>query len=324
MQLSILIVAYNACEHTRRCLESVFAETRNVPFEVIVVDNASTEPTVPMIRESFPQVRLIEQSENLGFGRAVNLAAEHARGEYLLLLNPDTVVHDAALERLLAFARAHPRYGVYGGRTLDGDGNVDPSSCWGKPTLWSYFCFATGLSTLFRHSRWLDPESLGRWPRDSVRSVGVVTGCLCLIPRERWRALGGFEPRFFMYGEDADLCMRAAESGLEPVITPEATVTHFVGKSSAVHAHKRILLLKGKATLVRLRWKGLRGRLGLFLLAAGVGLRARLRFLGGQQGAWVDAWEARREWLPGYPEPSSHGSGRSGPAVELSTVGRVV
>lgn len=319
MQLSILIVLYNACDLTRRCLASVFEQTRGLEFEVIAVDNASTEPTARMVRDEFPEVQLILLEENVGFGRAVNAAAERARGEFVLLLNPDTIVHDAALVRLVEFARAHPEYGVYGGRTLRADGSVDPSSCWGAPTLWSLFCFATGLSALFSRSTWLDPESLGRWERDSVREVGVVTGCLCLLSRVDWQRLGGFDPRYFMYGEDVDLCLRARESGLRPVITPTATVTHFVGKSSAVPAHKRVMVMRGKATLVRARWSGARSAMGQGLLLAGVWLRAMLGALVGRRdSSWAEVWRQRASWREGYASdaapPLRERTGRARPA----------
>ena len=106
----------------------------------------------------------------------------------------------------------NPGHGLYGGRTLWPDGTVCPGSCWGKPSLWSLFCFSTLLSTVFKGSRVFDPESLGGWQRDTVREVDIVTGCLLLAPREVWDELGGFDERFFMYGEDGDLALRAAAS----------------------------------------------------------------------------------------------------------------
>ena len=111
-------------------------------------------------------------------------------GRVLLLLNPDSVVHEGAVRELVEFARVNPGHGLYGGRTLWPDGTVCPGSCWGKPSLWSLFCFSTLLSTVFKGSRVFDPESLGGWQRDSVREVDIVTGCLLLAPREVWDELG--------------------------------------------------------------------------------------------------------------------------------------
>jgi N-acetylglucosaminyl-diphospho-decaprenol L-rhamnosyltransferase len=273
---------------------------------VVVVDNASGDGTVQMIRDEFPWVRLIASDENLGFARGVNLAADSARGEHVLLLNPDTLVHEGAVASLVAFARANPQHGLYGGRTLWPDGRVCEGSCWGQPSLWSLFCFATLLSSVFKRSRLFDPESLGGWQRDTVREVGIVTGCLLLAPREAWERLGGFDERFFMYGEDADLSMRAWTAGYRPAITPDSVITHEVGVSSESRPDKLILLMRGKATLLRKHWSPLRRALGICLLLAGVAVRAfapeSLRGRdGGVPGAWREVWRRRGDWLDGYP-----------------------
>lgn len=272
----------------------------------MVVDNASGDGTAELIREEFPRVRLLASDENLGFARGVNLAAEAARGEHVLLLNPDTLVHEGAVASLVAFARAHPEHGLYGGRTLWPDGRVCEGSCWGRPSLWSLFCFATMLSSVFKRSRLFDPESLGGWERDSVREVGIVTGCLLLARTDVWRRLGGFDERFFMYGEDADLSLRAWAAGYRPAITPDAVITHEVGVSSESRPDKLILLMRGKATLLRKHWRGPRRALGLRFLLAGVAVRAfaptslRGRH-GGRPDAWREVWRRRASWLDGYP-----------------------
>jgi GT2 family glycosyltransferase len=305
--VSILIVTYQCRDAVGECLESLYSATTDVSFEVIVVDNASTDGTVEAIQRAFPLAGVIALPANSGFAAAVNRAAREAKGDYLLLLNPDTLVHPGAIERVVAFARAHPRHGIYGGRTLWPDGSVCPGSCWGKPTLWSTFCFATMLSTAFRGSPLFDPESLGHWQRDSVREVDVVTGCLLLAERGLWEELGGFDERFFMYGEDVDLGIRAARAGRRPVITPEAVITHTVGVSSETREDKLVLLFTGKATLMRKHWPAVKRELGLGLLAAGVWARAvgaSLRDGRDERAgvsAWRPLWSARGEWLRGYP-----------------------
>jgi GT2 family glycosyltransferase len=274
---------------------------------VIVVDNASGDGTADMIGADFPQVRLIALDENLGFAAGTNLAAGAAAGEHVMLLNPDTVVHEGAIANLVGFARRRPEHGLYGGRTLRPSGTVDPGSCWAQPTLWSLFCFATMLTTVFRGSAVFDPESLGGWERDSVREVGIVTGCLLLAPRTVWERLGGFDLRFFMYGEDADLAIRAWRAGYRPAITPDSVVTHEVGVSSASRPDKLILLLRGKVTLFRKHWRSPRRQLAVLLLLTGVAVRAFApAFLSGRNGgepsAWREVWRTRELWLSGYPE----------------------
>lgn len=304
--VAILIVTYNSGGEIAECLASVFAQRRSVTQQVIVVDNGSTDGTVTLVRERFPEVTLVQPGRNLGFAAGVNLAARHADADYLLLLNPDTVVLDQAIDVVVDFARANPHYGLYGGRTLRPDGSLEPSSCWGLPSLWSLAMFATGLSTLARRNRLLDPESLGSWQRDSVREVGVITGCFLLASRRTWDILGGFDERYFMYGEDTDLSMRARLTGMRPVICPAARLVHEVGKSSATPLDKGMLLYRGKACYVRSHWRGVRGWLGLRLLAFGVGVRALGAVAAGQTAPgsngylWVGLWRARDTWMRGY------------------------
>jgi len=172
--------------------------------------------------------------------------------------------------------------------------------------LWSMALFAFGITTIAPRNRWLDPESLGAWQRDTVREVGVVTGCFLLSPRAVWDELGGLDERYFMYGEDADLAMRARTAGYRPVICPDAKLVHEVGQCSETPVHKTLLLYRGKASLVRMHWKGLRRTAGLFLLAAGTGLRALASGLLSivrrpeSAGRWQTLWRERGDWLRGY------------------------
>jgi N-acetylglucosaminyl-diphospho-decaprenol L-rhamnosyltransferase len=305
-EVSIILVTYECREWARTCLSSIYEGTHDVGFEVVVVDNASTDGTADTVSREFSGVRLLALPENIGFARGANRGASEASGEYLLLLNPDTVVHEGAVSRLLEFARLHPEHGIYGGRTLRPDGRLDPRSCWGQQTIWSLFCFATMLTTAFKRSRVLDPESLGRWERDTVRQVGMVTGCLLLVPARLWQALGGFDERFFMYGEDADLSLRATRLGFHPVITPDAVVIHEVGASSRNRPDKMTLVLQSRATLIRKHWHPWRRRFGLGMLWFGAGLRAILASAAPRRRrddalAWREVWRARRHWLAGYP-----------------------
>ena len=191
---------------------------------------------------------------------------------------------------------------MYGGRTLKPDGTLEPSSCWGTPTLWSMALFAFGLTTLAPRNPLLDPESLGSWQRDTVREVGVITGCFLLTPRKVWQELEGFDERFFMYGEDADLAIRARKLGYRPVICPDAELIHEVGLCSDTPLHKTLLLYRGKATLVRVHWKDFAQHLALASLVGGAGLRAISSLaLGGKAERWQTVWKKRDEWLPGYP-----------------------
>jgi N-acetylglucosaminyl-diphospho-decaprenol L-rhamnosyltransferase len=304
--LSVLVVGYQSRDDLRGCLSTLLGQADGQALEVVVVDNASSDGTVAMLGAEFPAVRAIRLEENVGFARAVNLAARNARGRNLMLLNPDTRMVNGTTQALLRFAAEHPQHGIYGGRTLTPEGDLEPTSCWAVPTLWSTLLFATGLTTAFPRTR-LDPESIPGWNRDSVREVGVVTGCLLLAPRAVWDRLGGFDPDFFMYGEDVDLALRARAHGYRPVIVPDACVEHEVGASSSFHGSKNVMLLKGKVTLMRKHWSPLRRDTGILLLLAGTALRAMLSTIRGgdlarpgEPSSWRHAFARRREWRYGW------------------------
>lgn len=303
--VAILIVTYNSEQQIAACLQSAIEEKGGLSQEIIVVDNNSSDGTVALIRERFPDVQLIAPGQNLGFAKGVNLAARNANAEFLLLLNPDTVVMRNAVENVVRFARENPHYGLYGGKTLKVDGSLEPSSCWGSPSLFSLFLYSVGLTTLAPGNRWLDPESLGSWKRDTVREVGVITGCFLLVSQNAWSKLRGLDERYFMYGEDADFAMRARDAGYRPVIFPGSEVIHEVGKSSSTPMHKALLLYKGKACYIRTHWSGLGRSIGLGLLLFGIGLRAFAGWLmPKREQTWRAMWSRRREWIVGYPAGS--------------------
>lgn len=327
IDVSILIVSFNTRAMTLEAISSVVRETRDVSFEIIVVDNASTDGSADAIAAHPAQPRLIRLSENIGFGRGNNLAAEHATGDYVLLLNPDTVVKERAIDRLVAFARANKRALIWGGRTVFGDGRLNPASCWQQITLWNLITRASGLAGMFPHSAVFNPEAYGGWARDSVREVDIVSGCFLLIPRSIWLALGGFDPAFYMYGEEADLCLRARRIGAQPMVTPEATIVHFGGASEATRSGKMIKLLAAKATLIDRHWpRGLVG-LGQFLLmlwplSRWIALEAMARLQGDASkraaaNEWRTIFKARRSWRAGYPDfsPPADGAARLVAAV---------
>lgn len=301
--LSILIVSFNTRDLTLACLRSVYEQT-TTPAEVVVVDNASNDGSADEIARAFPGVRLIRSAENLGFARANNLAADEARGKYVVLLNPDTVVLDHALDKLHSFMEAHPEVGACGGRTLFADGTLNPTSCWGRPTLWSSFARGIGLSALFPRSRLFDPEALAGWRRDSTRDVDIVTGCLLVLRRDLWRSLGGFDPRFHMYGEDFDLCLRIRAAGRTCCLLGDATIIHHGGASERVRADKIVRLFTAKALLFRKHWSPARAGWGIRTLDLWAGTRLVANGLvrwasaarAAEYRAWRAIWARRAEW----------------------------
>jgi GT2 family glycosyltransferase len=310
LELSIIIVSFNTRTMILDCLQTVYEQTRKTQYEIIVVDNDSADGSADAIRSDFPDIRLVALKENIGFGRANNVAAKEARGRRLLLLNPDTLILDHAIDRLVAFADAAPSSRVWGGRTLFADGSLNPGSCWRRMGLWSLCCFLFGLSNLASNSPILNAEGYGGWPRDTIRYVDIISGCFFMIDRDLWNALGGFDPTFFLYGEEADLCLRALRAGARPVITPSATIIHHGGGSSSSSVERRIAVFKGKSTFIIRHWAPIKRAIGRALLLAAplirwsiYGIAARLsgcsRFER-KADDWAVIWQRRREWIEGY------------------------
>ena len=318
LDVTIIIVSYNTREMTVECIQSIVTQTTFIHYEVIVVDNGSTDRSAEAIRTNFPDVKLIASLENLGFAGANNLAAVHARGRRLLLLNPDTVVLDHAIDRLHEFAVSNPKCRIWGGRTVFPDGSLNPQSCWRRPTLWSYFCSATGLSRL-KGSSLFNPEGYGGWKRDTVRAVDIVVGCFFLIDKDLWEELHGFDSVFFMYGEEADLCLRARKVGARPTITPTATIIHYGGASEPDRVDKLIKLLAAKTTLIKRHWSPLSASAGRLLLLMGSLIRlvifgifysllGRADFQHNAQ-TWREVWRSRDRWIDGWSDIGTTASG---------------
>lgn len=308
--LSIIVVSYNTRDMTLACLDSVAAQTTDTDYELIVLDNASTDGSAAAIAAHPAVTRFLGLDENIGFARANNRAAHFATGEFLLLLNPDTVVLDGAIDRLVAFARERPQAMIWGGRTLFGDGSLNPTSVFGRMTIWRVLCRACGLTGLFPRSAIFNGEAIGDWQRDSEREVDFVTGCLFLTTRALWRRLGGFDPLYFMYGEEADLCFRARLLGARPAMSPRATIVHYGGASEVTREGKLIKVLAAKATLIDRHFPTCLRRLGLALHAAWplsrwLALSALGRVSGNaaitaRAAVWSRIWQRRTEWRNGY------------------------
>jgi N-acetylglucosaminyl-diphospho-decaprenol L-rhamnosyltransferase len=304
-ELTVVVVTWNTRQLTLRCLETLFDNTPDLRMRVIVADNNSEDGSADAIVRRFPQVDLIRNPGDFGFARANNEALRLVDSEWVLLLNPDTEVHQRAINHLLAFSKQHPDAGITGGRTVFPDGTLNRTSCFNKMTSWSLFCYLTGLSRLFSETTLFNPEGIGGWKRDSVRHVDIVCGAFLMIPTALWNRLGGFDPRYFMYGEEVDLCLRAAALGYRPMITPDAQIMHLGGASTP----KPVRMLqnwKSRSTLIRQRWPKFAvpvGLLELWLCCATRSLASVVLgklFGGNRTDGWTQMWAKRREWLKGY------------------------
>lgn len=307
-ELTVIIVSYCTRELTLKAIETLYATTHDVTFHTVVFDNASDDGSAEAIRAAFPQVEVIASPENLGFAKANNLVAAKATTDWLLLLNPDTECHAGAVDNLMAFSKAHSQAGITGGRTVFRDGSLNIASCWMRITPWSAFCSATGLSSVFPKSAFFNPEAMGGWQRDTVREVDIVVGCFMMVPRKLWDKLGGFNLRYFMYGEEADLCLRAKALGYQPMVTPDAQIMHLVGASSKAQPRKYSMIAKARMTLIRDHWPPAHVPFGRVMIAVWAGSRALVlglvaRTTGKKKDAaakWAAIWQDREDWLKGY------------------------
>lgn len=327
-ELTVIVVSFNTRDLTLEALRSLRRETSGLNYEVIVVDNNSSDGSADAIAAEFPDWSILRLTTNIGFAAANNLAAKQARAEYLLLLNPDTIVLDGAVQKLVTFARATPGAQIWGGRTVFADRSLNPTSCWSRQTLWSVFCRASGLTGAFPRLSVFNPEAMGSWPRDSEREVDIVTGCFFLIRRDLWERLGGFDPAFFMYGEEADLCLRARAHGARPRFTPNATIVHYGGASERVRAEKLVRLLRAKCQLIRRHWSPAAAWLGVRMLAlwcrthaAVWSLMKRIRPSGEDTHAfWLEGWRRRSEWMvEPAPPPTDPGVKEQGRPMKSIT-----
>jgi len=249
-QLDIIIVSYNTAEYTKRAIQSVYDETKKTSFNIIVVDNNSLDNSVAVIRNNFPDITLIESKQNLGFAGGVNLGAAGANSEFILLLNPDTIILEGSIDKLMNFARQKPSAGIWGGMTLNDDLSLNPNNARAMLCFKTLLFSALGLSKIFGSSCFFNHDNYGCWDRNSIREVDVVTGCFFLTTRLLWSKLKGLDDTFFMYAEEADYCIRAIKRGYQPIVTPDARIIHHGGVSEANFSGKMIKLLRGKAELI--------------------------------------------------------------------------
>ena len=222
MKLSVVIVSYNVRDYLENCLQSVSRALEGIEGEVFVVDNHSDDDSVETVRSQYPWVRLIENQENMGFSRANNIAIREARGEYVLLLNPDTIVEKSTLREVLRFMEEHPKAGGAGVMMHNADGSLAPESRRALPTPWVSCLKMLGFTKRYYMSH---------LPWDQPGRIEVISGAFCFLRKKALDEVGLLDEDFFMYGEDIDLSYRLMKGGWENWYLPYP-ITHFKGKST--------------------------------------------------------------------------------------------
>ncbi len=276
MKVSVIIVNYNVRYFLEVCVDSVLKAAEGRDAEVIVVDNNSADDSLQMLRERFPQVIRIENGENTGFSRANNQGVAIAGGEYILFLNPDTVMPEDFLVKTTAYLDAHPEAGALGPRLIDGKGRFAPDAKKSFPTLSVALFKSSGINRLFPRSPYFNAYYAVHVAERQTAAVEVLSGCCMMVRRSVLAQIGGaFDEDYFMYCEDVDLSYRITRAGYQNIYFPEATLVHYKGESTrkATLSYIRIFN-EALATFVRKHYSKGQARLFLFAIQLGIMLRA--------------------------------------------------
>lgn len=277
MQLSIIIVNYNVKFFLEQCLLSVQKAIKEVEAEVFVVDNNSVDGSCKMVQERFPWVNLIENKKNLGFSKANNQAIRLSSGQYILLLNPDTLVEEDTFEKCIKYMDANQLAGGLGVKMIDGKGKFLPESKRGLPTPWVSFSKIFGLSKLFPKSRFFNTYHLGYLSKNEINEIEVLPGAFMFIRKTVLDEIGLLDENFFMYGEDIDLSYRILKAGYKNIFYPRTTIIHYKGESTKKGSINYVLVFYNAMIIfARKHFSTKNARIFSFLINIAVYFRATL------------------------------------------------
>ncbi len=212
-------------------MDSIYAGTHSTEFEIIVSDNGSTDGSVELIRRDYPEVRVLQNGRNLRFSKANNVGIRACKGELILILNPDTLIHDGALDKWVEFANRHPEAGAFGCRVLNPNGSYQGSAR-PFPTIWREWIAALYLRPLAYLSEVFMSDTYTGWGGDTERQIDWQSGCCVMFRADLLKRLGGFDEQFFYHYEEVDLCRRVWDAGYPILYTPNVTITHLGGQST--------------------------------------------------------------------------------------------
>ena len=232
MQLSVIILNYNVRHFLELCVLSVQKALENIEGEIIVVDNNSSDDSCAMMKQRFPKVKLIENAANLGFPKGNNMGVAQAKGEYICILNPDTVVAEDTFDKVLAFAKRQADLGIIGCKLIDGTGNFLPESKRGIPTPWVAFTKIFGLYKWFPKSTLFNQYYAQQLTENETGKVDILVGAFMVMQRQLYNEIGGFDENCFMYSDDIDLSYRVLQQRKFNYYFHETTVIHYKGEST--------------------------------------------------------------------------------------------
>jgi GT2 family glycosyltransferase len=232
LDLSIIIVNFNTCQLTLNALKSISDSETGYTYEIILIDNHSSDSSVATIRAAFPHITLIDNQANVGFSRANNQGIRIAQGRYILLLNSDTLLESNTIQTMIQFMDAHPQAGASGCKLVLTDGSLDKACKRGFPTPSAAFYYITGLSKRFPNNPKFNQYQLGHLNENEHHQVDSLVGAFMLVRRTTIDQIGLLDEEYFMYGEDIDWCYRMKEAGWEIHYYPKTRITHLKGASS--------------------------------------------------------------------------------------------
>lgn len=232
MDLSIIIVNYNVKEFLQNLIHSIEKASPNLTKEIIIIDNASDDGSVDFIKEKFPQIKLIANSKNLGFGKANNIGLKQAAGKYILLINPDTLVAEDTFEKMIKFFESNSEAGLAGCKILNPDGSLQLACRRSFPGPWTSFTKVTGLSSMFPNNKIFARYNLTYLDENKTYEVDAISGSFMMMRKEVYEKVGGFDEQFFMYGEDLDLCYRIQKAGFKVYYFHDTQIIHYKGEST--------------------------------------------------------------------------------------------
>ncbi|MEJ6567184.1 MAG: glycosyltransferase [Flavobacteriales bacterium] len=277
MELSIVIVNYNVKEFLTQCLDSIFKSQTQYNYEVIVVDNSSRDSGRDEICSTFEHITWIDNSENVGFGRANNQGFSRAKGVYTLILNPDTVLQEDTLEKCISYLLAHPEVGGLGIKGLDGSGQFLPESKRALPTPLVALWKITGLSAIFPKSSVFARYHLGHLSPEKNHEVDILVGCFMMVPTQLLLSVGGFDPQYFMYGEDIDLSYELQKTGHKNIYFSDSQIIHYKGESTKRGSLNYVrMFYKAMVLFAKKQFTGSSAAAYSLLIYSGIYLRATL------------------------------------------------
>jgi GT2 family glycosyltransferase len=260
--VSVIIVNWNTKDLLLACIRSILTNTNEVELEIIVVDNASSDGSQEALRQTFPDVKLIQNTDNLGFAKANNIGIRASTGAYICLVNSDVEVKSGCIDRMIEYMSDHADIGIMGPKINYPDGRLQPS-CKRLPSLWRYMCEALGLNSIFKKSEFFSNHDMAYFSHDTTCYVDCLIGAFWLVRRSSLNMVGLLDENFFFYSEDTDWCKRFRDHNFKAVFFADAEIVHYHGGSSSRNVSKYYIQLR-RANLQF--WKKHHGSLSLACL----------------------------------------------------------